>query len=125
MVLLFDSWKPFGHLQVLLSCDIWNPFGHLQWKLPGLLTQKWLQLLLTSGWHSFTSVKKKKEKESGNKYFTLTVLSLQLLLLLNTVTATIETPMAAAAFKFLVAFINIYERPIEILLQTRLCIFYL
>ena len=69
--------------------------------------------------------KKKKEKESGNKYFTLTVLFLQLLLLLNTVTATIETPMAAAAFKFLVAFINIYERPIEILLQTRLCIFYL
>ena len=64
--------------------------------------------------------KKKKEKESGNKYFTLTVLLLQLLLLLNTVTATIETPMAAAAFKFLVAFINIYERPIEILLRTRL-----
>ena len=68
---------------------------------------------------------KKRKKESGNKSLTLTVLLPQLLLLLNNVTATIDTSMAAAAFKFLVAFINIYERPIEVLLQTRLCLFYL
>ena len=30
IVLFADSWKPFGHLQVFLSCDIRNPFGHLQ-----------------------------------------------------------------------------------------------
>ena len=30
IVLLKDSWKTFGDLQVLLFCDIWNPFGQLQ-----------------------------------------------------------------------------------------------
>ena len=74
---------------------------------------------------AFIYICKKRKKESGNKSLTLTVLLPQLFLLLNNVTATIDTSMAAAAFKFLVAFINIYERPIEVLLQTRLCLFYL
>ena len=73
---------------------------------------------------AFIYICKKRKKESGNKSLTLTVLLPQLLLLLNNVTATIDTFMAAAAFKFLVAFINIYERPIEILVQTRLCLFF-